>query len=200
MLADQLDYVIGVDPHRDTHAVAVVEVRSGVVVFEAAVSADGGGYREALALADRHAPRNRAFAIEGTGSFGAGLTRFLTDNDEVSWLRRERRSGGKTDALDAIRAARSVLTEKPPAIPRASGERKALRALLAAREGAVSARTAAYCQPRDTLISTPEPLLAELRPLKPARLLARLTTARPDRRHIDARAREHLVDGLLWWW
>ena len=34
MVADQLDYVVGVDPHRDQHAVGVVEVRSGVVVFE----------------------------------------------------------------------------------------------------------------------------------------------------------------------
>ena len=40
MLADQLDYVVGVDPHRDSHALGVVEVRSGVVVFEATVVAD----------------------------------------------------------------------------------------------------------------------------------------------------------------
>ena len=39
MVADQLDYVVGVDPHRDEHAVGVVEVRSGVVVFETAVRA-----------------------------------------------------------------------------------------------------------------------------------------------------------------
>ena len=55
----------------------------------------------------------RAFAIEGTASYGAGLSRFLLDHDErvfeVGRPRRERRSGGKTDALDAIRAARSVL-------------------------------------------------------------------------------------------
>ena len=157
-----------------------------MVQFEAVVSADSGGYQEALELAERHAPGRRAFAVEGTGSFGAGLTRFLSGSDEqvfeVSRLRRERRSGGKTDALDAIRAARSVLTGKPPAIPRASGEREALRALVAAREGAVRARTAAHCQLRDLLITTPEPLRSELRPLKPARLLARLTAARPDRR------------------
>jgi uncharacterized membrane protein len=33
MLADQLDYVVGVDPHRDSHALAVVRVVSGAVVF-----------------------------------------------------------------------------------------------------------------------------------------------------------------------
>jgi hypothetical protein len=44
MLADQLDYVVGVDPHRDSHALAVVDVRSGGVVFEATAVADGEGY------------------------------------------------------------------------------------------------------------------------------------------------------------
>src|ERR1700688_4935671 len=101
MLADQLDYVIGVDPHRDAHALAVVHVLSGAVVFE------------------------------GTGSFGAGLTRFLTAYGErvleVGRLRRERRSGGKTDALDAVRAARSVLAQQRPSTPRAGGGREALQ-------------------------------------------------------------------------
>ena len=145
MLADQLDYVVGVDPHRDAHAIGVVEVRTGVVVFEAVVSADADGYEEALRLAEQHARGRRAFAIEGTGSFGAGLTRFLVERGErvleVGRLRRERRSGGKTDALDAVRAGRSVLGQKRPAQPRSNGEREALRALVAAREGAVIART-----------------------------------------------------------
>ena len=111
MLADQLDYVIGVDPHRDSHALAVVQVVSGLVVFEATVVASSDGYTQALKLVDENALGRRAFAIEGTGSFGAGLTRFLTGRGEqvleVSRLRRERRSGGKTDALDAVRGARS---------------------------------------------------------------------------------------------
>jgi len=108
MLADQLDYIVGVDPHRDSHALAIVHVVSGAVVFESTVIANNDGYARALELAERHAPDRRAFAIEGTGSFGAGLTRFLTGRDEwvieVGRLRRERRTGGKTDALDAVRA------------------------------------------------------------------------------------------------
>ena len=66
-------------------------------------------------------------------------------------------------------------------VPAANARR--LRALLAAREGAVSARTAALNQLRDLLVTTPEPLRNELRPLSRARLLARLTSARPDRRN-----------------
>ena len=112
MLAEELDFVVGVDPHRDSHAIAVVEVRTGVVVVESSVAADSGGYAEALRVADQHAPGRRAFAIEGAGSFGAGLAHFLAEQGEQVFetgrLRRQRRSGGKTDALDAVRAARAV--------------------------------------------------------------------------------------------
>ncbi len=187
MLADQLDYIVGVDPHRDAHALAVLHVLSGAVVFETSVSANSEGYAHALELVDQHAAGRRAFAVEGTGSFGAGLTRFLAGHGEqvleVGRLRRERRSGGKTDALDAIRAARSVLAQSRPATPRASGEREALRALMAAREGAVNAKRAGLCQLRDLLVTTPEPLRGELRPLTRARLLQRLAATRPERRH-----------------
>ena len=101
---------------------------------------------------------------------------------EVGRLRRERRSGGKTDALDAVRAARSVLAQERPATPRAGGERQALQALVAAREGAVNAKCAGLGQLRDLLITTPEPLRSELRPLTGARLLRRLAATRPDTR------------------
>jgi transposase len=187
MLADQLDYVVGVDPHRDVHALAVVHVVSGAVLFEANVAASSSGYAQALQLVDQHAAGRRAFAVEGTGSFGAGLTRFLTAHGErvleVGRLRRERRGGGKTDALDAVRAARSVLAQNRSATPRASGEREALRALMAAREGAVNAKRAGLCQLRDLLVTTPEPLRSELRPLTRARLLQRLAATRPGRQH-----------------
>jgi transposase len=196
MLADELDYVIGVDPHRDTHAVAVVGVRSGAVVFEATAPANNGGYAEVMLLAQRHAPGRRAFAVEGTGSFGAGLTRYLTSRGErvleVGRLRRERSSGGKTDALDAVRAARSVLGQSRPAQPRAGGEREALRALMAAREGAVNAKRAGLCQLRDLLVTAPEPLRSELRLLTRAQLLRRLAALRPERRR-DAELRGTLL-------
>jgi hypothetical protein len=66
-------------------------------------------------------------------------------------LRRERRSGGKTDALDAVCAARSALAQERPATPRAGAERQALQALVAAGEGAVNAKRAGLCQLRDLL-------------------------------------------------
>jgi hypothetical protein len=151
--------VIGVDPHRDTHALAIVDVRTGGIVLETSVRASSSGYARAFELAQKHAQGRRAFAIEGTGSFGAGLTRFLSSEGErvleVGRLRRARRSGGKTDGLlDAVRAARSVLNQSRPTEPRAGGAREALRALMAAREGAVNARRAGLCQLRDLVITT----------------------------------------------
>src|SRR3954452_15379123 len=97
MVADQLDYVVGVDPYRDEHAVGVVDVHSGLVVFETTVAGDSKGYAEALRLPATHAPGRRAFAVEGTGSYGAGLTRFLSAQGErvfeVGRLRRDRSDG-----------------------------------------------------------------------------------------------------------
>ena len=96
MLADEMDYVVGVDPHRDTHALAIVHAATGAAVFAAQVAASERGYVEALRLAEREAAGRRAWAIEGTGSYGAGLARFLARRGErvleVGRTKRERRS------------------------------------------------------------------------------------------------------------
>jgi hypothetical protein len=185
MLADTLEYVIGVDPHRDAHSLALVEAKSGGLALEAQVAASGPGYAQALELAQRHAPARRAWAIEGTGSYGAGLTRFLVARGErvleVGRLRRERRSHAKSDALDALATARSVLGQTKLASPRSGGKREALRALMVARAGALAAKKAGLCQLCALLVTCPEPLRGELRPLSRARLLARLGAVRPGR-------------------
>ena len=182
MLAEEVDYVVGVDPHRDRHALAVVEVVSGALVAEAAIAASGVGYRQALELAEAHAPGRRAWAIEGTGSYGAGLTRFLQQQGqlvlEVGRLPRGRQQRGKNDALDAARAARSVLGRPRASNPRRGERREALRSLLVAREGAVEAKKAALCQLRALIVTCPEPLRHELARLSRARLLARCARLR----------------------
>lgn len=196
MLADELDYVVGVDPHRDTHALAVVHAATAAAVFGAQVAASERGYAEALCLAEREAPGRRAWAIEGTGSYGAGLARFLSRRGEwvleVGRARRERRSHAKTDALDALRAARGVLGKAQLASPRAAGEREALRALMVARAGALAAKKAGLCQLRALLVTCPEPLRSQLRSLTRARLLLRLAAVRPDRDQ-DAELRGTLI-------
>jgi transposase len=132
---------------------------AGAALFEVQVRASERGYAQALRLAEREAAGRRAWAIEGTGSYGAGLTRFLSARGErvleVGRTRRERRSQAKTDAIDALRAARSVLGTVQLASPRAAGEREALRALMVARAGALAAKKAGLCQLRALLVTCP---------------------------------------------
>ena len=75
MLADEVDYVIGVDTHRDQHTLAVVVAPTGAVLAQRVVRASGRGYAQALRFAEGHAGGARAWAIEGAGHYGAGLTR-----------------------------------------------------------------------------------------------------------------------------
>jgi transposase len=177
MLADELDFVIGVDTHRDAHALALVSARTGALLAEAELPASAEGYRRALALAQRKAQGRRAWAIEGTGSYGAGLTRFLARRGErVLEVERPARTvsrRGKSDALDALRAGRSLLAATRAAQPRASGEREALRVLLAAREGAVAVRRSGLNELRALLVTAPSGLRERLAGLGRATLVRR---------------------------
>jgi transposase len=183
MLADELDYVLGVDTHRDEHVIAVVSAPAGAVVAGSAAPADGRGYRELLRLAERHAPGRRAWAIEGTGSYGAGLARFLAGRGEkVLELSRtpraERRLRGKDDELDAVRTARAALASEALALPRAGEQREALRLLLVARRSAVDVRREALTQLRAVIVTAPERLRDELRRLPKGKLLDRCSRLR----------------------
>ncbi len=182
MLADRVDHVIGVDTHRDSHSAAVCSP-SGAVTAELTLAADALGYKRLLRFAHEQAPDRRVWAIESTGSFGAGLTSFLLEQGE--WVveidrpaRPARRNGAKSDALDAARAAREALSRKHLAQPRRRGEREAIRVLLATREGAVLARTKAISQLKALIVNAPEQLRQHFRPLTTDQQLARCARLR----------------------
>ena len=114
------DIIVGVDTHKRTHA-AVAITRLGARIGELAIEVSLGGYRELETWA-RSLGAVRAFGIEGTGSYGAGLARFLREAGhavrEVGRPgRRLRRQHGKTDHLDAEGAARAVLGGQATACP-----------------------------------------------------------------------------------
>jgi hypothetical protein len=141
MLADELDYVLGVDTHRDEHVLAVVTAPAGALVAGTAAPANAHGYRELLRVADRYTPGRRAWAIEGSGSYGAGLARYVAAHGETvlevsRTPRTERRLRGKDDTLDAARTARAALASDRLALPRTGERREALRLLLVARRSA----------------------------------------------------------------
>jgi transposase len=183
MLADELDYVIGVDTHRDEHVLAVVTAPTGAVVARRTIGADRRGYREALCFAEQLAAGRRAWAIEGSGSYGAGLARSLSEQGEAvlevsRTLRRERRLAGKDDSLDAVRTARAAIAAETHALPRAGERQEALRLLLIARRSAVDVRREALVQLRAVIVTSPDQLRDELRRLSLGKLLDRCSRLR----------------------
>jgi transposase len=162
MLAELVDVVIGVDTHKHTHTAAVLDVRTGAVLARTTVTADGAGYAEVVAFAHQHAGR-RAWAIEGTGGYGAGLTRHLAAGEELIVeldrpVRPKRRAGAKTDAIDAERAARDALGRAQLAQPKTGAARAALQMRLTARRAAVSAAADAQRQLLALVITAPQRL------------------------------------------
>ncbi len=184
MFADELDYVIGVDTHRDEHVLAVVAAPAGAVVGQQAVRASARGYTAAVQFADTHANGARVWAIEGAGHYGAGLARHLSGRGETvlevgRGPRDERRLRGKNDSLDAIRAARTALVASETlALPRAGQRREALRLLLVARRSAADVRREALVQLRSVIVTAPDRLREQLRGLPVQRLIVRCSRLR----------------------
>jgi transposase len=113
-LAEFVDGVIGVDSHRDTLAAAALSAVGGVLA-QTAVRADAAGYQALLSFADAHVAGRRCWAIEGAGSYGAGLAAVLHGRGEQVVeagrpKRPPRRSSAKTDAIE-----RSALPATPSA-------------------------------------------------------------------------------------
>ena len=167
MLAELVEVVIGVDTHSQTHTAAVLDARTGGVLARATVPADPDGYAELVVLAERHAGL-RAWAMEGTGGYGAGLARHLADAGELVVeldrpKRPARRAGAKSDPIDAERAARDALARTRLAQPKTGAERAALQMRLTARRAAVEAAAAAQRQLLALVITAPEVVRARFR-------------------------------------
>jgi transposase len=198
MLAEQVDYVVGVDTHRDQHALVVVAAPTGAVVAQTVVQAGARGYAEACRFADRHAGGTRAWAVEGAGHYGVGLSRYLSRRGETvveagRGLGSERRLRGKNDPLDAVRAARSTLAAETLTLPRAGERQEALRVLLLARRSAVEVRRLALVQLRSVIVTAPEALRSELRHLPVGQLIRRCSRFRRS----DSRSIEELAVVLV---
>jgi transposase len=124
--------------------------------------------------------------VEGTGSYGAGLTRFLIGQRvkvvEVNRQnRQDRRARGKTDALDAERAARAVLAQTARATPKTTtGPVEALRMLRVLRVTAIKSRTQAMNALHGLIVTAPDQLRADLAGLRGPRLIQRCIQLQPE--------------------
>ena len=180
------EVVGGVDTHLDVHVAAVVD-EIGRILDTASFPATTHGYRQLLGWMRRHGCLVRV-GVEGTGAYGAGLTRFLaTYGVEVVEVNRPdrqlRRRRGKSDTVDAEAAARAALNGDAAAVPKSGdGHVEGLRGLRIARRSAVKARTQATLQIRDLIVTAPDELRARLEPLpagQRAKVCARFRPGHP---------------------
>ncbi len=174
------DVLVGVDTHKNEHAVVVLDGLGGRLT-ELFVPATLAGYARLLEVARTHVgPHGRliAFGVEGTGSYGVGLARFLRRHgqrvDEVPRPPRkgERRLSGKSDTIDAEHAARQVLCGATRTVPKTGdGSVESLRLLKIVRDTAVKAQTSAMITLKATLVTAQDELRAELEPLTDFQLI-----------------------------
>src|SRR2546426_1063158 len=164
----QWTVAIGVDTHKDTH-VAVALDRLGRRLGQCEIATTEAGYLELVHFGQAFG--RPVFALEGAGSYGAGLARVLVAAGftvyEVERPRRRERRRAKNDLIDAARAAARLLSGEGLGLLRGGGQaREDLRALLLERRSAVRAQSAARNQLHALLVTAPEPLRARLRPLE----------------------------------
>lgn len=162
------DLVTGVGTHRDTHTAAVCD-RTGKALAVREFTADPDGYAAMLAWALHQAGgAGLAWAIEGTRHYGLGLARHLTaagqDVQEIdSGKHAGKRRNGKSDAIDAVRAARELLARPAPAQMRADGDREALRLLMCDRDNAVASAKTARTLLTSVIVTAPAAVREQLR-------------------------------------
>lgn len=173
----------GVDTHLDVHVAAALDAIGGLLGVEEFPTTPAG-YKALLNWLADLGPVARV-GVEGTGSYGARLTRYLQSLGisviEVNRAdRQDRRRQGKSDPLDAISAARAAQSGRAAALPKGSdGEVEAIRMLLVAKRSARRDRTSAINQLRGLLAAGPDDLRERLARHGVSALVAETAALRP---------------------
>lgn len=165
-MTDTSDVIGGVDCHADTHHAAVIDHR-GRLLAASEFPTTAEGYRQLTTWLHQHG-RLEKVGVECSGSYGAGLTRYLqacgitvVEVNRPHIHTQSRR--GKTDAIDAEAAARKVLAGECTTAPKdTTGVVESIRQLLIVRSSAVKSRTAALNQLSELLVTAPEAVRASL--------------------------------------
>lgn len=149
-VTERFEHVVGVDTHARTHTYCIIQSRTGSMVDTRSFPTTVPGMQRAVSWLRRRTHGTAVLAaVEGTSSYGAGITTaLLTEGVEVAEIRalyrRSRARTGKSDPLDAEAAARTALSTETEKLahPRRSGNRAALRMLLVSRSLTDQQRTA----------------------------------------------------------
>ena len=177
----------GVDTHLDVHVAAALDERGGLLGVEMFPTTTAG-YQRLLSWLQGFGDVELV-GVEGTGSYGAGLTRLLHAHDvavvEVDRPNRQRRRRrGKSDPQDAISAARAAQSGDSCGLAKTrDGNVEAMRVLRVARSSARRSRTQALNQMRALISTAPDEIRSELRDLNAHHLLHRAASYRPGQRH-----------------
>lgn len=176
--------VAGSDTHAQTHHVAVLDAVTGGLLGDRQFPATTAGYRATVEFVATFGTVAR-FGVEGTNSYGAGLTRHLLAAgiqvlEVIRPNRAERRLRGKSDPLDAITAARVALSGDDLPTPKTSdGPVESIRVLSMTRDSAVKARGTVLRQIKMIMVSAPAELRERLARLTDKALLDQLRRTRP---------------------
>ncbi len=174
----------GVDTHKDLHVAAVVDEQDRVLETRS-FATTRQGYRQMLAWMRSFGDLQR-IGVESTGSYGAGLLRFMqqagvTVLEVTAPDRQDRRKRGKNDDLDAQNAAHAAFAGNRTVTPRSrDGMIEALRVLVACRKTAVTARRIALQMIHNTIVAAPDGLRDLLRDMTRMQLVRTLAAWRPD--------------------
>jgi transposase len=174
----------GVDTHKDLHVAAIVDEHDRVLGCQC-FATTRHGYKLMLAWMRSFGPLRRV-GVEATGTYGAGLLRYLQKAGvevlEVTTPdRQDRRKRGKNDDLDAQNAAHAAFAGKRTVTPKSrDGMIEALRVLKACRKTAVTARRVALQVIHNTVVSAPDELRDVVRELTRMELIRTLAAWRPD--------------------
>ena len=202
---DPAEIIIGIDTHKEAHAAVAIN-GLGARLGAMTLLASSRGYHEMESWAQSLGPV-RAFGIEGTGSYGAGLARFLQERGhnviEVNRPNRQiRHQHGKNDPLDAENAARAVLSGQARAAPKSgTSSVEMIRHLKVARDTAVKSRTQAMVTLKTIIVNAPAALRESLDGLTGKMTLIRhLAALRPGAMTSPTASAKATLCALAWRW
>src|SRR5262252_305915 len=173
----------GVDTHADLHVAAALDPTGGLLGVRQ-FPATAAGYADLLEWLGEFGTA-ALVGIEGTGSYGAGLARYMADADvrvvEVDRAdRQDRHRAGKSGPLDAVGAARAAQSGRASGTPKGrDGAVEAIRALMVAKRSARAERTQAINQARALIVTGPDELRARFAGHRPAQLVEAIAALRP---------------------
>lgn len=181
-MTNQSAVIAGVDTHKDTHYAAVITT-TGEHLGAAQFPTTEAGYRALTGFITCHGPLLRV-GVEGTNSYGVGLTRQLHEAgvqvvEVIRPARQVRRMRGKSDQIDAYTAAHTALADQDTVTAKTSnGTVEAIRVTNAARHSALKARTEVIVQIKSLIVTAPEAIRDQYRHLSTNRLVTALAGAR----------------------